>query len=136
VADADKNAPGQQQVFVIGGPGETQKPESEHHLRRCPHCVWSIGVVPRAHWKGFLKLSLVSCPIALYSAVAASERISFRQVNKQTGNRLRQHLVDVVTGEPVQANNKGRGYGLGENQFLLVRDNELEEASRSRANTD
>jgi DNA end-binding protein Ku len=67
-------------------------------------------VVPRAHWKGFLKLSLVSCPIALYPAVAASERISFRQVNKQTGNRLRQRLVDAITGETVQSHNKGRGY--------------------------
>ena len=87
-------------------------------------------MVPRALWKGFLKLSLVSCPVALYPAVAASERISFRQVNKQTGNRLRQQLVDVVTGEPVQAHNKGRGYEVGENQFLLVRDDELEAAEQ------
>ena len=87
-------------------------------------------MVPRAHWKGFLKLSLVSCPIALYPAIAASERISFRQVNKQTGNRLRQQLVDVVTGEPVQAHNKARGYEVGENQFLLVRDDELEAAEQ------
>jgi DNA end-binding protein Ku len=90
----------------------------------------SIDVVPRAHWKGFLKLSLVSCPVALYPAVAASERISFRQVNKQTGNRLRQQLVDVVTGEPVQAHNKGRGYEVGESQFLLVSDDELEAAEQ------
>ena len=85
-------------------------------------------MVPRAHWKGFLKLSLVSCPVALYPAVAASERISFRQVNKQTGNRLRQQLVDVVTGEPVQPHNKGRGYEVGENQFLVVGEDELEAA--------
>jgi DNA end-binding protein Ku len=87
-------------------------------------------VVPRALWKGFLKLSLVSCPVALYPAVAASERISFRQVNKQTGNRLRQQLVDAVTGEPVQAHHKGRGYEMDENQFLLVRDDELEAAEQ------
>jgi non-homologous end joining protein Ku len=87
-------------------------------------------VVPRAHWKGFLKLSLVSCPVAFYPALAASERISFRQINKQTGNRLRQQLVDVVTGEPVQAHNKGRGYEVGENQFLVVRDDELEAAEQ------
>jgi DNA end-binding protein Ku len=86
-------------------------------------------VVPRAHWKGFLKLSLVSCPVALYPA-AASERISFRQVNKHTGSRLRQQLVDVVTGEPVEAHHKGRGYEIGENQFLLVRDDELEAAEQ------
>jgi len=77
-----------------------------------------------------LKLSLVSCPVALYPAVAASERISFRQVNKKTGNRLRQQLVDAVTGEPVQSHNKGRGYEVGENQFLLVRDDELKAAEQ------
>jgi DNA end-binding protein Ku len=89
-----------------------------------------VEVSPRAHWKGFLKLSLVSCPIALYPAVASSERISFRQVNKQTGNRLRQQLVDSVTGEPVPFRNKGRGYEVGENEFLLVPDDELEAAKQ------
>jgi len=68
--------------------------------------------------------------VALYPAAAASGRISFRQVNKQTGHRLRQQLVDVVTGEPVQAHNKGRGYEVGENQFLLVLDDELEAAEQ------
>ena len=67
----------------------------------------------------------MSCPIALYPAVAKNERVSFRQVNKQTGNRLRQQLVDTITGEPVVPDQKGRGYEIGENQFLLVRDDEL-----------
>ena len=71
----------------------------------------------RAHWKGYLKLSLVTCPISLYSAIAAAERISFRQVNTETGNRLRQQLVDSVTGEVVETRNKGRGYEVGEKQF-------------------
>src|SRR5881227_91739 len=83
---------------------------------------------PRAHWKGYLKLSLVSCPIALYPAISAAERVSFRQVNKQTGNRLRHQLVDAVTGEPVGPEGKGRGYEIGENQFLMVKDEELETA--------
>jgi DNA end-binding protein Ku len=48
----------------------------------------------RPYWKGYLKLSLVSCPISLYPAVSPAERISFRQINRQTGNRLRQQLVD------------------------------------------
>jgi DNA end-binding protein Ku len=56
-------------------------------------------MAPRPHWKGFLKLSLVSCPVSLYPALAPAERVSFRQVNRQTGNRLRQQLVDSVTGE-------------------------------------
>ena len=51
-------------------------------------------MAPRAYWKGSLKLSLVTCPIALYPAISAAERISFRQINRQTGNRLKQQLVD------------------------------------------
>ena len=54
----------------------------------------------RPYWKGYLKLSLVSCPIALYSASSSTERVSFRQINKKTGNRLRQQLVDDITREP------------------------------------
>src|SRR5215475_14474358 len=85
-------------------------------------------MAPRPHWKGFLKLSLVSCPIALYPAISPAERISFRQVNRQTGNRLRHQLVDSVTGEVVESQNKGRGYGVGQDQFLMVREEELEQA--------
>jgi DNA end-binding protein Ku len=81
---------------------------------------------PRPNWKGYLKLSLVSCPIALYPATSGSERTSFRQVNKQTGNRLKQQLVDSVTGEPVGPEDKGRGYEIGKNQFLMVEDEEIE----------
>jgi non-homologous end joining protein Ku len=82
-------------------------------------------MAPRPHWKGYLKLSLVSCPIALYPAVSPAERISFRQVNKQTGNRLRQQLVDSGTGEVVQTHDKGRGYEIGQNRFVMVEDEEL-----------
>src|SRR5262245_17221322 len=85
-------------------------------------------MAPRPYWKGYLKLSLVSCPIALYPAIDASERLSFRQVNRVTGNRLRQQLVDSVTGEVVEPDEKRRGYEVGENQFLVVEDEELEEA--------
>ena len=88
-------------------------------------------MAPRSHWKGFLKLSLVSCPIALYPAVSAAEKISFRQVNRETGNRLRQQLVDAVTGEVVAAPNKGRGYEVGENDFLVVENEELEVAQQA-----
>lgn len=90
-------------------------------------------MAPRPHWKGYLKLSLVSCPIALYPAVSPAERISFRQVNKRTGNRVRQQLVDAVTGEAVSSEDKGRGYEIGENEFLLVEDQEVEQARLARA---
>ena len=59
-------------------------------------------MAPRAYWKGYLKLSLVSCPIALYPAASSSERVSFNRINKKTGHRLKQQLVDAETGEPVE----------------------------------
>jgi DNA end-binding protein Ku len=83
-------------------------------------------VSPRPYWRGYLKLSLVSCPIALHAACASSERISFRQINRRTGNRLRQQLVDEETREAVDAHEKGRGYEIGKGQFLLIEDEELE----------
>src|SRR5829696_4568828 len=83
-------------------------------------------MAPRLHWKGYLKLSFVTCPIGLYPAISAAEKISFRQVNKRTGNRLRQQLVDSITGDPIESYDKGRGYEVGENQFVLIDDQELD----------
>src|ERR1044072_3637525 len=80
----------------------------------------------RAYWKGYLKLSLVSCPIAVNPATSSSERVSFRQINKETGNRLRPQLVDEVPGEPVEADNKGRGYEVDKGVFIQVEDEEVE----------
>ncbi len=80
----------------------------------------------RPYWKGYLKLSLVSCPIALYTATASSERVAFRQINKKTGNRLRQQLVDEETGETVEADDKGRGYEVDKGVYLRVEDEELD----------
>ena len=80
----------------------------------------------RPYWKGYLKLALVSCPIALYTASSSSERVAFRQLNKKTGNRLRQQLVDDLTREPVEAADKGRGYEYAKNSYLLIEDEELE----------
>ena len=80
----------------------------------------------RPFWKGYLKLSLVSCPIAMFPASSSSERVSFRQINKTTGNRLKQQLVDSVTGDVVETGQKGRGYEIGRNQCLPVEDEELE----------
>ncbi len=80
----------------------------------------------RPFWKGYLKLSLVSCPIAMFPASSSSERVSFRQINKSTGNRLKQQLVDSVTGDVVETGQKGRGYEIGRNQLMPVEDEELE----------
>ena len=86
----------------------------------------------RPYWKGYLKLSFVSCPIALYPAVSAAERVSFRQVNRRTGHRLKHKLVDSVTGEAVDASDKARGYEIGEDEFLFVEDRDLAKARSER----
>jgi DNA end-binding protein Ku len=83
-------------------------------------------VAPRPYWKGYLKLSLVSCPIALHTATSGSERIAFRQINKVTGNRLRQQLVDEVTREPVESADKGRGYEYAKGAYIQVADEEID----------
>jgi DNA end-binding protein Ku len=83
-------------------------------------------MAPRAYWKGYLKLSLVSCPIALYPAASSAERVSFNRINKKTGNRLKQQLVDSETGDPVDKDDVGRGYEIGKGQYLQLEDEELE----------
>ena len=67
-------------------------------------------MAPRAYWKGYLKLSLVSCPIALYPATSEREKISFNQLNKETGNRIRYRKVDAETGDEVEQSNIIKGY--------------------------
>src|SRR5437762_13112022 len=80
----------------------------------------------RPYWKGYLKLALVSCPIALHAACSTAERIALRQINKATGNRLRQQLIDEETREPVAPEHKGRGYEVAKGQYLIVEDAELD----------
>ena len=58
-------------------------------------------MAPRANWKGFLRLSLVTCPVALYPATSDSEKISFNQINRATGHRIKYLKIDAGTGEEV-----------------------------------
>jgi DNA end-binding protein Ku len=81
---------------------------------------------PRANWKGYLRLSLVSCPIALYPASSLSEKVSFNRINRKTGNRLKQQNIDAETGEEVPREDIARGYEIGKGQYLIVEDDELE----------
>ena len=83
-------------------------------------------MAPRANWKGYLRLSLVSCPIALYPASSLSEKVSFNRVNRKTGNRLKQQNVDSETGEVVPREDMARGYEIAKGQYLVVEDEELE----------
>ena len=83
-------------------------------------------MAPRPYWKGYLKLALVSCPIALSPATSSSERISFRQVNKETGNRIRYKKVDSETDAEVSNDQIGKGYEVGKGEYLIMDDDELE----------
>lgn len=81
---------------------------------------------PRAYWKGLLKLSLVSCPVALYPATTMSERTHFHQINKKTGHRLRQQMVDAETGDVVEKDQKGRGYELSKGKYVEIDPDDLD----------
>jgi DNA end-binding protein Ku len=84
-------------------------------------------MAPRANWKGFLRLSLVTCPVALYPATSDTEKISFNQLNKQTGHRIKYLKVDADTGEEVANEDIVKGYMLENDQFIEVSKEELEE---------
>jgi DNA end-binding protein Ku len=82
-------------------------------------------VAPRAYWKGYLKLSLVSCPVA-FPASSEREKISFNQINKKTGNRIRYRKVDAETGEEVDSSEIVKGYEVGKGQYIEIEPEELE----------
>jgi DNA end-binding protein Ku len=82
-------------------------------------------MAPRPNWKGYLKLSLVSCPVALYPATTTSERVSFRTLNRDTGNRVRRQFVDEQSGEPVETENQIKGYEVAKGEFIQIEDDEL-----------
>jgi DNA end-binding protein Ku len=84
------------------------------------------AMAPRAYWKGSLKLSLVSCPVQLYPASTAVEKTRFHMINKETGNRLKQQMVDSETGDVVESDQKGRGYEVSKGEYVEVEKEELE----------
>ena len=84
-------------------------------------------MAPRANWKGFLRLSLVTCPVALYPATSESEKISFNQLNRQTGHRVKYVKVDAETGDEVPNEDIVKGYELEKGQYIEVSKEELEE---------
>jgi DNA end-binding protein Ku len=80
----------------------------------------------RAFWKGYLKLSLVTCPVAMTPATSESDRVRFHTLNRATGNRVVSHYVDAVTGEPVDEDDEVKGYERGENEYMMLEDEELD----------
>jgi DNA end-binding protein Ku len=92
-------------------------------------------MAPRSNWKGYLKLSLVSCPVQLFPATTTKERVSFHLLNRETGNRLRRKLVDPETDEAVEADDQVRGYQVAKNEYVVIEDEEIESVAIESTHT-
>ncbi|HWG06696.1 MAG TPA: Ku protein, partial [Beijerinckiaceae bacterium] len=92
-------------------------------------------MAPRANWKGYLKLALVSCPVALYPASSGSERVSFHLINRETGHRLKQQYVDSVTGDIVESEDRIRGYEIAKGEYIPIEDSELDAVALESTHT-
>jgi len=92
-------------------------------------------MAPRANWKGFLRLSLVTCPVALYPATSETEKISFHQINKKTGHRIRYLKVDAETGKEVPQEDIVKGYEVSKNSYLELNKQELESVALESTRT-
>src|SRR3954447_21193913 len=83
-------------------------------------------MAPRANWKGFLRLSLVTCPVALFPATSDSEKISFNQINRNTGHRIKYMKVDADTGEEVSSEDIMKGYKVDTDTYIEISREELD----------
>src|SRR5205807_7118123 len=92
-------------------------------------------MAPRANWKGFLRLSLVTCPVALYPATSDTEKVSFNQINRKTGHRIKYVKVDADTGDEVANEDIVKGYEFDKGQYIEVTKEELEEPALESTRT-
>ncbi|HVL74362.1 MAG TPA: Ku protein [Beijerinckiaceae bacterium] len=89
----------------------------------------------RASWKGYLKLSLVSCAVQLFPATTTKERVTFNLLNRETGNRLRRQLVDAETGDVVESDEQVKGYEIGKRQYVQVEEEEIQSVAIESTHT-
>src|ERR1044071_759228 len=87
----------------------------------------SAFMAPSANWKGFLRLSLVTCPVALYPATADTEKVSFNQINRKTGHRIKYAKVDAETGEAVASDDIMKGYKIDTDTYIEVSTDDLDD---------
>ena len=92
-------------------------------------------MAPRANWNGYLKLSLVSCSVALFPATSLSDRMSFHLINRRTGHRLKQQYVDAESEDVVEAKNRVRGYEIAKGDYIPVEDEELKDVQLESTHT-
>ena len=79
-------------------------------------------MAPRPFWRGYLKLSLVTCPVTMAPATSESGKVRFHTLNARTGNRVVSRYVDAVTSKPVPDEEQARGYPRSEDEFVLLED--------------
>ncbi|UGY13085.1 Ku protein [Bradyrhizobium septentrionale] len=92
-------------------------------------------MAPRANWKGFLRLSLVTCPVALYPATSDTEKVSFNQINRKTGHRIKYAKVDAETGEEVATDDIMKGYKVDTDTYIEVTKEELDDIALDSTRT-
>jgi DNA end-binding protein Ku len=92
-------------------------------------------MAPRAYWKVYLKLSLVSCPVQLVPAISEREKVNFHQINRKTGNRIKYCKLDAVTGKRVSDKDVVKGYEVGKGRYIEVADDELETVAIASTHT-
>ena len=83
-------------------------------------------MAPRSFWKGYLKLSLVTCPVAMTPATTEQDKVRFHTLNRKTGNRVVSQYVDGVSGKPVDEDDEVKGYERGDDEFIILEDGELD----------
>ena len=122
--------------MIIGDDGRVSEPRSPVRLESDRPC---FGVprtmAPRANWKGFLRPSLVNCPVALFPATSESEKVSFNQLNRKTGHRIKYAKVDADTGEEVANEDIVKGYKVDTDTFIEVTKDELENVALESTRT-
>ncbi|PZM11561.1 Ku protein [Rhizobium tubonense] len=82
--------------------------------------------MPQRFWKGYLKLSLVTCAVSLLPATSENSKIRFHVLNRATRNRVESHYIDSVTGKAVAEEDEVKGYPRGENDYVLLEDDEID----------
>lgn len=92
-------------------------------------------MAPRVFWKGYLKLSLVTCPVTMAPATGEGAKVRFHTLNAHTGNRVVSRYLDAVTGKPVREEDEAKGYPRGEDDYVLLEDDELEAIALDSART-
>ena len=92
-------------------------------------------MAPRANWKGFLRLSLVTCPVALYPATSDTEKVSFNQINRKTGHRIKYLKVDAETGDEVTSDDIVKGYKVDTDTYIEVTKDELDDIALDSTHT-